>query len=186
MYSFFIFFSLWAGLYFPQCLILKRKTAQEAHEGLYGQRRILRNVMCTCIAKKWKSISTRGICSAALLRNASDTYPETLLANSSFQVLILSLSVFQTIIHIMCGKASPFRGRKKKKSILNSSFDRFFFSTSLGKYELHPSRTCLLHCFCFVLVGFVFHSKPTSTNSQYFTKSYFRRNLLKQRYSSVH
>lgn len=112
---FLFFFSLWAGLYFPQCLILERKMAQEAHEGLYGQRRILRNVTCTCIAKKWKSISTRGICSAALLRNASDTYPEILLANSSFQVLILSLSVFQTIIHIMCGKASPFRKKKKKK-----------------------------------------------------------------------
>lgn len=73
-------FFLCARSYFPWCLILERKMAQETCEGLHGHRHISGNVKCTWIPWKWKSIRTCNICSAAPVGHTTYTYPETLVS----------------------------------------------------------------------------------------------------------
>lgn len=89
---------------------------QETCAGLYGHKHISGNVKCTWILWKWKIIRTWGTCSAAPLQHTSYTYPETLGSWPTlfFQAFILRLTLFQGKVYIMCGKAYPFRKKKKK------------------------------------------------------------------------
>lgn len=82
-------------------------------EGLYSQRHILGNVMSTWIAWKWKRIKTQDICSAAPLRNGSNTYPEILDSWPTLRPMLSFLgSAFQRAIRILCGKARSFKKKK--------------------------------------------------------------------------
>lgn len=120
-------FFLCAGSYFPWCLILERKMAQETHEGLYGHRHISGNVKCTWILWKWKSIRTWAICSAALLRHTSYTYLETLGSWPSLHSkLSLSSSHFSKEKYIICVGKPALSGKITKD--LNFEFWQNFFS----------------------------------------------------------
>lgn len=127
------FFFLWAKQYFPQYLILERKMVQE---GLYSQRHILGNVMSSWIAWKWKRIKTQDICSAAPLRNGSNTYPEIL---DSWPTLCPMLSFLGSQLskeqYVFCvGKPALSRRRK------DLNFKSWqIFSANLRKSELYLS-----------------------------------------------
>ena len=183
------FFFLWAKQYFPQYLILERKMVQE---GLYSQRHILGNVMSSWIAWKWKRIKTQDICSAAPLRNGSNTYPEIL---DSWPTLCPMLSFLGSQLskeqYVFCvGKPALSRRRK------DLNFKSWqIFSANLRKSELYLSSKStspslllwdlFLFVCLFVFVGlfclfyFGFGSKSISVNFQYVTGSYCRRNLLR-------
>lgn len=151
------------------------KMAQETWEGLYGHRHISGNVKCTCIPWKWKSVRTRGICSAALLRHTSYTYPETL---GSWPTLHSKLSFlgshFSKEKHVLCMGKLALSGKKKRGGSLRLERN---FSASVGKPEWHPSTKSMppsLFGGIFLLwfwLGFLPNSKQFLWISRYIVES---------------
>ena len=106
-------FFLCAASYFPWCLILERKMAQETHEGLYGHKHISGNVKCTWIPWKWKNIRTWGICYAAPLRHSRNTYPEILYSWPTLHSKLSFLgSPFSKEKYILCVRKPALAGKK--------------------------------------------------------------------------
>lgn len=140
------------------------KMAQETWEGLYGHRHISGNVKCTCIPWKWKSVRTRGICSAALLRHTSYTYPETL---GSWPTLHSKLSFlgshFSKEKHVLCMGKLALSGKKKGGDLWDW---REIFQLALENLnDTHQQNPCLLHCLeGFFCCGFGWGFSPILSN----------------------